>query len=91
MMVLQIIHNNYKQIPNIVIIYMFSLKGSRKFNNNFLIRSPKLKGAIVENLLILLCKDLTISDLLSGVKKRLPYLSSYKYSKSILYILLIMS
>ena len=45
--------------------------------NNFIIKSPKLKSIIVENILILLyLKDFTISELLSEFQKRLPYSSS---------------
>ena len=39
-------------------------------NNNFIIKSPKLKSVIVENVLELLyLKDFTISKLLSDPKK----------------------
>jgi hypothetical protein len=49
-------------------------------NNNFIIKSPKLKSVIVENVLELLyLKDFTISELLSELQRRLHYLSfSYK-------------
>ena len=52
-------------------------------NNNFIIKSPKLKSVIVENVLELLyLKDFTISELLFEFQKRLPYLSvSYKSLK----------
>ncbi len=47
-------------------------------NYNFAIKSPKLKGIIVENiLLILYTNDYSIPDLLSKLKA-LPLLSSYK-------------
>ena len=58
-------------------------------NNNFIKKSPKLKTAIVENILELLyLKDLTISELLFELQKRLDYLpstsSSYKSLKKYL-------
>ena len=47
-----------------------------KINNNFIIKSPKLKSVIVENVLELLyLKDFTISELLSELQRRLHYLS----------------
>lgn len=53
-----------------------------KENNKCIIKSPKLNGAIIENVLMsLYIKDLAISDLLSEIKKRLPYLSSYNIFK----------
>ena len=59
---------------------MSSLNEIKKPNNNgnnFIIKSPKLKSIIVENILILLyLKDFTISELLSEFQKRLPYSSS---------------
>lgn len=57
-----------------------------KYNNNsFVIRSPKLKGLIVENILLLLyLKEYSISDLLSDIKKTLPFFSSYKIFKKYL-------
>ena len=43
-------------------------------NNNFIIKSPKLKSVIVENVLELLyLKDFTISELLYKIQKRLSY------------------
>ena len=54
-------------------------------NNHLLIKSPKLKGEIVENILMLLyLKDYSISDLLYHIKKKLPYLSSYQIFKKYL-------
>ncbi|MGN6347862.1 MAG: hypothetical protein ACTHME_09180, partial [Candidatus Nitrosocosmicus sp.] len=54
-------------------------------NNNFVIKSPKLKSLFVERILLLLCvKEYSISDLLSEIKKTLPYLSSYKIFKKYL-------
>ena len=56
-------------------------------NNNFIKKSPKLKTAIVENILELLSiKDLTISELLFELQKRLNYLplTSYKSLKKYL-------
>ena len=46
-------------------------------NNNFIKKSPKLKTAIVQNILELLyIKDLTISELLFELQNRLHYLTS---------------
>ena len=60
----------------------FVLKDSDN-KNKCIIKSPKLKTVIVENILILLyLKDFTISELLFEFQKRLPYLSvSYKSLK----------
>jgi hypothetical protein len=53
------------------------IKKPNNNGNNFIIKSPKLKSIIVENILILLyLKDFTISELLSEFQKRLPYSSS---------------
>ena len=53
------------------------IKKPNNNGNNFIIKSPKLKSIVVENILILLyLKDFTISELLSEFKKRLPYSSS---------------
>jgi hypothetical protein len=51
--------------------------------NKCIIKSPKLKTVIVEDILILLyLKDFTISELLFELQRRLPYLSvSYKSLK----------
>jgi len=47
-------------------------------NNNFIIKSPKLKSVIVANVLELLyLKDFTISELLSELQRRLHYLSFF--------------
>ena len=46
-------------------------------NNNFIKKSPKLKTAIVEDILELLyLKDFTISELLIELQRRLNYLPS---------------
>jgi len=51
----------------------FVLKDSDN-KNKCIIKSPKLKTVIVENILILLyLKDFTISELLFEFQKRLPY------------------
>ena len=73
---------------------MSSLNEIKKPNNNgnnFIIKSPKLKSVIVEDILILLClKDFTISELLSEFQKRLPYSltsSSFKsFKKYLVYL-----
>jgi len=53
------------------------IKKPNNNGNNFIIKSPKLKSIVVENILILLyLKDFTISELLSEFQKRLPYSSS---------------
>src|SRR3954463_9475322 len=49
-------------------------------NNNFIIKSPKLKSVIVENVLELLYKkDFTISELLFELQRRLSYPQSFSY------------
>jgi predicted transcriptional regulator len=49
-------------------------------NNNFIIKSPKLKSVIVENVLELLCKkDFTVSELLVELQRRLSYPQSFSY------------
>jgi predicted transcriptional regulator len=58
-----------------------------EFNNNFIKKSPKLKTAVVENILELLYqKDFTISELLFELQRRLNYSpsSSYKILKKYL-------
>jgi len=56
-----------------------------KDNNYFIIKSPKLKSVIVENILALLyLKDFIISELLFELQKRLPYPSSCKILKKYL-------
>src|SRR4051812_46136521 len=53
---------------------------TKDIKNNFIIKSPKLKSVIVENVLELLYKkDFTLSELLFKLQRRLHYLSfSYK-------------
>ena len=59
------------------------IKKPNNNGNNFIIKSPKLKSIVVENILILLyLKDFTISELLSEFQKRLPYSSSSSSSSS---------
>ena len=59
------------------------IKKPNNNGNNFIIKSPKLKSIIVENILKLLyLKDFTISELLSEFQKRLPYSSSSSSSSS---------
>ena len=54
--------------------------------NTFTIKSPKLKGVIVENILALLYlkKESSFSDLLFEIKRRQPSLTSYKLLKKYL-------
>jgi hypothetical protein len=60
-----------------VVSSLNEIKKPNNNGNNFIIKSPKLKSIVVENILILLyLKDFTISELLSEFKKRLPYSSS---------------
>jgi hypothetical protein len=60
-----------------VVSSLNEIKKPNNNGNNFIIKSPKLKSIIVENILILLyLKDFTISELLSEFQKRLPYSSS---------------
>jgi len=60
-----------------VVSSLNAIKKPNNNGNNFIIKSPKLKSIIVENILILLyLKDFTISELLSEFQKRLPYSSS---------------
>ena len=48
--------------------------------NKCIIKSPKLKTTVVENILILLyLKDFTISELLFELQRRLWYYSSFSY------------
>jgi len=58
-----------------IIFYLFQvlkMKIKENANNKFLIRSPKLKGVIVEDILMLLYqKDYSVSDLLSEIKKKI--------------------
>jgi hypothetical protein len=50
---------------------------NNEYKNKFIIKLPKLKMIIVENILILLfLKDFTISELLVELQRRLPYSSS---------------
>jgi len=61
------------------------MKMKIKDNNYFIIKSPKLKSVIVENILSLLyLKDFIISELLFELERRLPCLSSYKSLKKYL-------
>jgi hypothetical protein len=56
-------------------------------NNNFIIKSPKLNGAIVESILLLLCiKELSIFDLLFEIQRRLPSSSFHKLQKYLVYL-----
>jgi DNA-binding transcriptional regulator GbsR (MarR family) len=66
-----------------VVSSLNEIKKPNNNGNNFIIKSPKLKSIIVENILILLyLKDFTISELLSEFQKRLPYSSSSSSSSS---------
>ena len=60
---------------------------SKKTKNKNIIKSPKLKGAILENILIILCKkESTIYQLEHEIQKRLP--SSYKsFKKHLIYLI----
>ena len=53
---------------------------NNEYKNKCILKLPKLKTTIVENILVLLyLKDFTISELLSELQRRLHYLSfSYK-------------
>src|SRR3954465_9770285 len=54
---------------------------NNEYKNKFIIKLPKLKMIIVENILILLfLKDFTISELLVELQRRLPYSSSSPFS-----------
>src|SRR3954454_24435078 len=56
-------------------------------NNNFIIKSPKLKSVIVENVLIMLyLKDFAISELLSELQRRLPLFSYKSLRKYLVYL-----
>jgi hypothetical protein len=56
-------------------------------NNNFIIKSPKLKSVIVENVLELLyLKDFTIFELLSELQRRLPLFSYKSLRKYLVYL-----
>ena len=47
---------------------------TKDIKNNFIIKSPKLKSVIVENVLELLCKkDFTLFELLVELQRRLSY------------------
>ncbi len=53
---------------------------TKDIKNNFVIKSPKLKSVIVENVLELLYKkDFTLSELLFKLQKRLSYPQSFSY------------
>ncbi|HXT84712.1 MAG TPA: hypothetical protein VN704_10365 [Verrucomicrobiae bacterium] len=55
--------------------------------NGLILKSPKLNGAIVESILLLLSiKEYFILDLLSELKKRLPYFKSQKFKKYLVYL-----
>src|SRR3954453_19009486 len=56
-------------------------------NNNFIIKSPKLKSVIVENVLELLyLKDFIIFELLSELQRRLPLFSYKSLRKYLVYL-----
>lgn len=59
-----------------------SLYDRKTSNDNLLIKSPKLNGSIVENILLQLNlqKEVSVSELLSESKRKLP-LTSYKIIK----------
>jgi predicted transcriptional regulator len=56
--------------------------------NNLIIKSPKLKGEIVENILVLLHlkNEYPVSELLFEIKKRLPLLSYKILKKYLVYL-----
>src|SRR6185369_2743772 len=63
----------YNQMYNGYLKNIYEIKINN--NNNFIIKSPKLKSVIVENVLELLyLKDFTISELLVEFQRRLHYL-----------------
>jgi hypothetical protein len=67
---------------------MSFLNATKKtIDNDFIIKSPKLNGAIVENILLLLCiKELSICDLLFEIQRRLPSSSFRKLQKHLVYL-----
>lgn len=58
--------------------------------NYRLIKSPRLRGAIVENILLSLLlhplQKISVSDLLSDMKRRLPLISSKTIKKYFVYL-----
>jgi hypothetical protein len=56
-------------------------------NNSFSKKSPKLKGEIVENILLLLrLKEHSVSDLLFEIKRKLPLTSYNTLKKYLIYL-----
>ncbi|MGN6821383.1 MAG: hypothetical protein ACTHJ7_01180 [Candidatus Nitrosocosmicus sp.] len=56
-------------------------------NNNSIKRSPRLKGEIVENIILLLrLKEYSVSDLLFEIKRKLPLTSYSTLKKYLIYL-----
>lgn len=56
-------------------------------NNNSIKRSPRLKGEIVENIILLLrLKEYSVSDLLFEIKRKLPLTSYNTLKKYLIYL-----
>ncbi|MGN6821938.1 MAG: hypothetical protein ACTHJ7_04040 [Candidatus Nitrosocosmicus sp.] len=64
------------------------IKADTHINDNFIIKSPKLKGEVVENILALLSidKDYSISELLFEIKRKLPLLPYKILRKYLVYL-----
>ncbi|MGN6347347.1 MAG: hypothetical protein ACTHJ2_05435 [Candidatus Nitrosocosmicus sp.] len=56
-------------------------------NNNSIKRSPRLKGEILENIILLLrLKEYSVSDLLFEIKRKLPLTSYSTLKKYLIYL-----
>ncbi|MGN6624299.1 MAG: hypothetical protein ACTHKK_09175 [Candidatus Nitrosocosmicus sp.] len=64
------------------------IKEDNHINDNFILKSPKLKGDVVENILALLSidKDYSISELLFEIKRKLPLLPYKILRKYLVYL-----